>query len=200
MKYGFLVTERIWQSQGELINENEFMSEITQEMLKKILRYDLSTGNFTWIATNKKAGCITEVSPGYFYVKIRIRNKKYYAHRLAFVYMTGEFPEEQVDHVNGDGIDNSWLNIRRVSSLENSRNHKLQINNKSGITGVLWSKKVSKWISMIYVNRKYIHLGAFKKLTQAVEARKKAEEKYSFHINHGRKRYSTVVNAPTALV
>lgn len=170
---------------------------MTQEELKKLLYYDPDTGIFTWLvqANNRfkvgsEAGTINKnLKTGKSYIDIKIRGKVYYnAGKLAFLYMTGKFPEDQVDHINGNGIDNRWNNIRKVTRLVNSQNRRKYANNSSGVVGVRWYCRVNKWASGINVNKKAIHLGYFNDFTDAVRARRLAEIQYGFHQNHGSSR------------
>lgn len=116
---------------------------LTQQKLKSILSYDPLTGYFTRIAsklTNKigtKAGTITSTS----YISINVNGRSYQAHRLAFLYMTGEWPKEQVDHINGICDDNRWSNLRDCTRSENFRNTGARKNNKTGVKGVTKTPK-----------------------------------------------------------
>ena len=84
-----------------------------------LLDYNPVTGDFVWLVDRDKnhvkgciAGCVPLRFSGAQYVHIRIENKQYLAHRLAFLYMTGEFPKGRVRHVNGNTLDNSWKNLQ----------------------------------------------------------------------------------------
>lgn len=159
---------------------------LTQEYLKQILHYNPDSGEFFWIKNTpienwKRAGTKNPLR----YVQILIQGKIYLAHRLAFIYMKGENPIEQIDHINHNKIDNRWCNLRLVSHQENHRNMPIQLNNKSGHNGIYWHKSANKWCSMIKVNGKNKYLGLFKNIKQAIQARKDAELYYNFHKNHG---------------
>jgi len=169
--------------------------EITQEYLRSILKYDLLTGLFYWrvnktnyVKKGDIAGCVDAQRGGKRYIAIIIDRKKYCAHRLAFLYVLSAFPENQTDHINGDGTDNRWINLRPVSSLENHKNRRLSSNNTSGHLGVYWSKNNNKWYSQIKVNGKLMHLGYFLDISEAIFVRKKSEKEYGFHENHGQVR------------
>ncbi len=113
-------------------------------------------------------------------------NTVYRAHRLIWVLHHGTWPEADIDHINGDRSDNRIENLRSVSRMENLQNVRLRPNNTSGIVGVSWMPKLSKWQAYINVNRKRLPLGQFKNKSDAIAARKAAEKKYGFHPNHGR--------------
>jgi hypothetical protein len=84
-------------------------------------------------------------------MRIQINGKTYQAHRLAFLYMTGKFPPDEVDHINHEPSDNRFVNLRQVTRLENLRNQSLSKNNKSGFTGVSWYGRYSKWVAAKHV-------------------------------------------------
>jgi hypothetical protein len=151
---------------------------ITQAQLKNILSYYPESGSFFWKVSRgkgvsgKKAGWLNR-SNGY--IQIQIFGKPYYAHRLAFLYMEGYFPENEVDHIDRDRQNNRWPNLREVSRRCNARNVGKYQTNKSGVTGVFWSKECKKWCAQIRRPKKTIHLGVFDDLVSAAEARLKAE-------------------------
>ncbi len=165
------------------------MDTLTQHELQNLLDYSVITGVFTWkvclaarAPVGAKAGCKANG-----YIQIRIKNKLYYAHRLAFLHVLGVFPKQQIDHINGNRSDNSWINLREVSSTLNQQNAPLSKNNTSTVVGVLWDKRRKSWLAKIGVNSKELYLGAFKEFDLAVIARKNAEQHYGYHPNHGRK-------------
>jgi len=161
---------------------------ITQNQLKNQLNYNPITGFFTWAITKQKvklgaiAGCLSK-STGY--IHLRIYGIEYLAHRLAFLYMTGNFPKNQVDHVNRIKNDNKWLNLRDVTRVGNGRNRPLNKNNTSGVIGVSWNNRRNKWLSYIYLNSKRKDLGFFKSKIVATIKRKQAQKKYGFSERHG---------------
>lgn len=165
------------------------MSDLTQERLKKLLRYIPESGWFVWRVTRtytakpgKRAGCIC---PSSGYIVIKVDGKTYKAHRLAWLYTYGRWPEE-VDHINRNRRDNRIENLRAVVKGENQRNHPVSVKNTSGIRGVVWNKKGRKFHSRISVDGNYVHLGVFDNFFDACCARKSAELKHGYHPNHGR--------------
>jgi hypothetical protein len=161
---------------------------ITQKELTEILHYDTLTGVFTWKKyRNAKSPAGSKAGhPDKAYIRIRVFGKLYKAHRLAFLYMTGEYPEKDVDHVNHNGLDNRWENLRLVSRPENNKNKKPGKNNTSGKTGVAWAKKAQKWVVRLGGNKGRIHIGYFDSFSEAVSAREKAEKELDYHPNHGK--------------
>lgn len=166
---------------------------IDKNKLEKYISYNPETGKLYWKVNKnsrarkgKEAGCVWHCNENLKYIFVRIDYQLYRAHRLAFLLMEGRWPE-QVDHINGDGLDNRWENLREVNHRENHRNEKLSKNNTSGVTGVSFSKKLNKWLAYIKINYKTVHLGCYLEYDDAVSSRKRAEEKYGFHKNHGRK-------------
>jgi hypothetical protein len=108
------------------------------------------------------------------------------AHRVIWCMHTGFWPENFLDHINGDRSDNRLINLRQATALENARNLKLYRKNTSGVPGVCYKKQVRKWIATIRVCDARVHLGYFSEKPDAIAARKKAERFYGFHENHGR--------------
>jgi len=155
---------------------------ITQKRLKELLHYDPATGIFTWLVSRTRvrkgdrAGSLQ--SSGYRC--IGIDGKLYQESRIAFLYMEGYFPENDVDHINRKKDDNRWCNLRHVSRRCNMRNTGLQKNNKSGVKGVCWHRNKGKWAVQIKVNGKMIHLGCYESFDLAVRSRYYAEKKYNW--------------------
>ena len=159
------------------------ITTLTQIHLKNTLQYNPLTGIFT----NKKKGLKAGTATDQGYVRIGIDNNYYKAHRLAFLYMLGLFPSDQVDHINGNRSDNRWLNLRSASNAINQKNRKTQKNNTSKVTGISWSKERVAWEASIRVNKRRVSLGRHSDWFEAVCARMSANNKYDFHPNHGRR-------------
>ena len=163
--------------------------KVTQERLKEVLSYDPDTGIFTWLVDSRngcKAGDIAGCTEGHGYIAIGVNRIIYKAHRIAFLYMTGAFPKDHVDHINGIKDDNRWLNLRDVTPADNQKNAKKRIDNTSGVTGVYWDKKRNKLKVQIRAGGEQLHLGSFDDFFEACCIRKSAEVRYGYHENHGR--------------
>src|SRR5690606_19421962 len=147
---------------------------ITQEELRRALVYDQTTGIFTYRSRDltefksqracnawnarfalKEAG----TPSGHGYVKLTVYRQKVYAHRAAWLYVHGDWPEF-IDHKNGDRSDNRLANLRSVSRAENQRNRAVQANNRLRIKGV--HKSGSAYIAGITIDGKYRHLGSYR--------------------------------------
>lgn len=158
---------------------------MNQTLLKTLVIYNPISGLFINKITrsvNGKAivGTIAgnKTCTGYWY--IRVAGKRYPAHRLAFLYMTGNWPKYQIDHINNNRLDNRWENLREATPAENARNVSMFCSNTSGFKGVgLNNKSKTKpWRARISVNKKSISLGYFATAEEAFEAYKKAAEFY----------------------
>lgn len=156
--------------------------DITQKDLHNWLFYNHKTGNFSWKVSPgsgiKIGDLASSLQKSTGYIRISINNKRYSAHRLAFLYMTGKFPEKDVDHVNGDKFDNRWENLRECNKSQNSANTFKRCNNTSGYKGVYKYKDTNKWKSQIKVGNKYHHVGVFDTKEEAARAYNQAATRY----------------------
>jgi len=178
------------------------------ELLRQLLEYDPETGILTWkprpvemfaegsrqertcIIWNKrfagKTAMNTSLPNGY--LTGGLLKKTTYAHRAAWAIFYGEWPRQDIDHINGDRQDNRIENLRSVSRSENMRNCGMLKTNTSGTTGVSFNGKLQKWAASIQVDKKSIYLGLFSSIEEAQAARRRAEPKYRFHPNHGKRK------------
>ena len=159
------------------------MISMTQDQLKKLIHYDKWTGIFVWIGSTsdkpingKSAGCIKTDKYGYKQHIISIKNKEYVASRLAWLYETGEWPKQEIDHINRNSINNCWFNLRDISSRENKLNRNTQLNNTSGIPGVHFATRDNVWIAVRKSYGVTKHLLSTKDFFEACCARKSAEK------------------------
>jgi len=162
---------------------------LTQDHLKELLYYNKQFGIFVRKKSmyRYKKGDIAGWLNNSGYIQIGIAGSQPLAHRLAFLYMTGSMPNDEVDHINGVRTDNRWPNLREATKHQNQKNSKINTLNTSGVMGVYLNKRSKKWNVQISVNGQYIYLGSFLDWFEAVCARKSAELKHNFHPNHGRR-------------
>jgi hypothetical protein len=112
---------------------------------------------------------------GYWFV--RVDKKMYLGHRLAWLYVYGKYPKNNIDHINRDRSDNRITNLRDVTSSQNNRRRLVSKNSQSGYKGVRKNKNCSTWSARIKKDKVEFHLGCFKtKEDAAVAYNKKAEE------------------------
>ena len=153
---------------------------LTQDYLKSILRYEPHTGNFFWLVDKGRVGAGDKAGAKSRrgYVDIKIDGRSYLAHRLAWLYMTGEFPIHEIDHINGNPSNNRWTNLSEGTHSQVTRPHRTYRSNISGYSGVHWRKDAHKYRVRITVNNKRISLGHYSDFKEACRARLKAEKKY----------------------
>lgn len=137
---------------------------LTVKRLREVLSYDPLTGTFTWLVTlsrNVKTGRVAGVLHSRGYVHIQIDKKVYKAHRLAWLYMTGEWPKDQLDHRDKVRSNNVFLNLREATNAQNHQNKDdTKAIGKSGRRGV--SKTPSgKFQATITINGKKLYMGLF---------------------------------------
>ena len=157
-------------------------TSVSAERLRAVLKYEPDTGNLVWLVTTHgyggliPAGSIAGlVSNGRRY--IGIDGRRYAAHRLAWFYMTGEWPVE-IDHKDCDPLNNRWSNLRLATRSQNNANMLRQKRNTSGHKGVDWDKSRQQWRAQICVNGKRMMLGRFNEITTAAEAYRAAAEQH----------------------
>lgn len=165
---------------------------LTQARLKELVHYNPDTGIFTWIAirSNRKkngdvAGCYPKKKN--LYAKMYIDDEQYQMHRLCWLYMTGRFPNQGIDHLNQNKQDNRFENLQESDHAVNSRNMPRRCDNISGATGVTWHNQCKKWLAVINRDGVAHSLGLHVDFRDAVTARKEAEEIYGFSKNHGKR-------------
>lgn len=157
-------------------------ADITQLDLHQLLTYDPASGVFTWVmpaahcmSPGDRAGCVRHGG----YRTIKLEGKAYAEHRLAWLYMTGVWPPDDIDHVNRNKTDNRFENLRLATRKQNSENRKAREGSASQFRGVSWS--CGKWHAVIMHFGVQISLGYFDDIEAAKSARLKAEAKLFTH-------------------
>lgn len=152
---------------------------LTRDRLCELIVYDPVSGILRWKKSraNLKAGSVAK-SRLDGYLRIRVDGKSYMAHRLAWLYMTGEWPSGQIDHINGVRDDNRFVNLRDVETNENRRNRKKNLNSTSGFKGVSFKRWQHQWVARIQTDGRRLHLGYFDTAEEAHVAYCTAAKKY----------------------
>lgn len=140
-------------------------ADLTPARLRELFHYDPETGVFTRLVTRSarakagmKAGSINDQG----YLLIMIDGRVHSAHRLAWFYMHGEFPQGDIDHMNGVRSDNRLGNLRHGNRSFNMQNERrARASGSSGFLGVTWSRKDKKWVAQIMLSGKHIYLGGY---------------------------------------
>ena len=146
---------------------------LTQYRLKELLHYDSDTGIFIWLAPTNRSmsvGTVAGTVRQDGYVRISVDGRRHFAHRLAWLYVHGEFPSHCIDHIDRVRANNRISNIRLATRAENQKNRNIQTNNTSGYKGVCWHKKAGKWIVFATLNGKQKYIGLFDAAEMASEA------------------------------
>lgn len=146
---------------------------LTAERLRERLDYDPDNGVFTWRFTRGRAkegavaGCIC---PTYGYRMIGLDGVVYRAARLAWLYMHGEWPPDEIDHCNHNRADDSWTNLRNANRTQQQANRGRQKNNTSGFKGVTFHAETGKWRARVVAGRRTTSLGLHETAEQAHQA------------------------------
>jgi HNH endonuclease len=154
---------------------------ITAERLRELLRYDPDTGEFYWlrgrgrIKAGRRAGCIMRPKG---YRAICIDTKHYLAHRLAWLYVYGEWPSGDLDHRDIDPDNNRIENLRVAERWQNQANRR-QKANRTGFPGIQKVDGCELWSALIHMNGKRHYLGCFKSPEDASDAYHQAYRKYA---------------------
>jgi HNH endonuclease len=152
------------------------MSELTAARLRELLSYDPETG--VWIRRvstsnhRARAGDKSGITNGYAkrgYAQIRADGRQYPAHRLAWLWMTGVWPVHEIDHINGERLDNRWCNLREASDTEQARNKvRRRVNGNGCPKGVRLNG--GKWEARVWAGGENLHLGRFDNHHEAAAA------------------------------
>ena len=149
---------------------------ITAEYVRSILNYNPDTGIFTWRERDdvpkewnrRWAGTIAGTPNDSNYLLISINKQHHRAHRLAWLWMTGKWPDPECDHRDTVRANNRWSNLREATRSQNAANTSIQRNNTSGFKGVYWNKIVKKWWAHITKDGRRHSLGYFDDIDEAV--------------------------------
>lgn len=158
-------------------------STLTAETVRQLLDYDIHTGLFRWKTGThpnwrRKVGAVAGGIRKSGYVTIQIYGRNYFAHRLAWLYVNGEWPANIIDHIDNCRSNNAFLNLREANQNQNSHNSGVPKTNTSGFKGVTWDKRKRKWQAAIKVKGKSMFLGLYDQKELAFSAANAARAKY----------------------
>lgn len=155
-------------------------AEQMARLVRERLIYQPETGEFVWrearrngVRAGDSAGT-KNIKEGLPYRYIQLSGRKYQAHRLAWLYVHGEWPSSAIDHINGNGLDNRIANLRLATPSQNRANSRLDARNTSGAKGVSWNSRELKWQVFIGIEGKNKSLGLFSDKEAAAEAYRRA--------------------------
>lgn len=155
------------------------MSEITQEMVRRLFNYDPLTGRLTWATApsnrhRRFVGLDAQSKDKDGYLKVNVGGRTYRVHRLVWMHQFGRWPIDQIDHINHDPADNRLENLREADTYQNMHNKRRAKNNRSGIVGVSWDTRVGKWTAHATIKKKSYNFGRFDSIEEASEVRRRA--------------------------
>ncbi|MGQ5734206.1 HNH endonuclease [Serratia sp. IR-2025] len=145
---------------------------LTRDRLLEVLDYNKETGVFLWKKKLSARGAVGKVAGtnSYGYCAINIDGVRYFAHRLAWLYAYGDWPNKEVDHIDRNRMNNAISNLRDVSRVVNALNNSPQSINSSGIKGVTFCKQRGTWQAQINIAGKNITLGRYQSIDEAAIA------------------------------
>lgn len=147
---------------------------LTVEQLKHTFHYDPPTGLFRWRFSPRndiKPWSLAGSTRADRYRSLHVRGIGFFEHRAAWAYMTGAWPVEDIDHLNGDRGDNRWLNLRMVSTQVNCQNRRAAtVANRSGLLGAHFNAQMGKYVSAVRIDGKQKYLGTFATAEEAHQA------------------------------
>jgi hypothetical protein len=175
------------------------------ELVRKLVSYDTETGILTWLPreaglfkdgkkikkegraalwnaawAGREAGGISNQG----YRVLEINGKAFLCHRISWAIFYGEFPRNQIDHINGNRSDNRISNLREVTAEGNAKNRKVRVDSRSGVSGVS-QLPGGRWRASIAINGKRTHLGVYSTVEAASKVREKFKDENGYHKNHG---------------
>lgn len=158
-----------------------YKNDLTQERVKELFDYDAENG---WLIRKKdNHGRIVNrpcgIKPNHHgYGPLTIDGNTYHVHRVIWLWHKGEWPENDIDHIDRDRMNNRIENLRPATRQENLHNIGMNRNNSSGYPGVCFHKPTNKFMARIWINNKQIYLGLFTTAEEAFEAYMIAKIKY----------------------
>jgi hypothetical protein len=167
-------------------------ADLSAALVRQALDYDPATGLLFWRSRDNVPPRVNRRFAGkpaggpdgqYGYISVRLFDRLYQAHRLIWLHVTGKWPTEVLDHIDGNPTNNAWINLRPATRAENNRN-RLAIR-KNALKGTSWDPRTGRWISQIMLNKKNYVLGNFATAEEAhaayVEAARRLHGEFARH-------------------
>ena len=165
------------------------MTELTREEVEHLLHYDPTRGKLVWKRPTSNRVSVGDVA-GYTrydgYIEVKVKGERFLAHRLIWFLHYGEWPEDQLDHIDHNPSNNKIENLRQSDNFINHRNMSLSSRNKSGACGIYWEEDRGKWLTQARIKGKTKTLGRFPTFEEAVAVRQAANRQHDYHENHGK--------------
>lgn len=161
-------------------------SDLSADYVRSILDYSRHTGEFRWreradappewnsCFAGKIAGTINQIG----YRQIAINSKRYLGHRLAWLVVTGEWPNGMLDHRDMNRANNRFENLRLATKAQNMQNREAPRHNTSGHKGVYWDKSKNRWLAAIGFDGKLNFIGRFRRKEDAIAAYEQAAKRH----------------------
>lgn len=172
-----------------------YSKSLTPAEIRALLRCNPDTGDLIWLKRDnpafntRYAGTIAGHLNRLGYREVRINNQLHREHRIVWVLHYGRWPEQNLDHIDGNPQNNAISNLRECNQVENSQNTRLNKRNSSGYTGVAYSRVSNCWRAQICHQRKIKHLGLFRTKEEANAAYLAAKsELHKFNPTHRERR------------
>ncbi|NTU49292.1 MAG: HNH endonuclease [Desulfobulbaceae bacterium] len=169
--------------------------KLTYERANELLRYDPDSGKLFWRVSRGTAKAGDEAGGVWLtaghkvpYLRVRVEGVGYMAHQVVWLLFYGKPAGGDIDHRDGNGLNNRPENLRVGPQLINGKNKRMACNNTSGVTGVSWFAVAKKWRGGVKVNRKYNHIGLYANLADAEAAVREFRAKHGFTERHGGKK------------
>ena len=161
------------------------------QLAKALFVYNPISGSLTWrLTTNSfragdEAGTISGADGYTSYINVSVFGERYKAHRIVWLIQTGHWPDKYIDHIDGNGLNNKWSNLREATPSQNSINQKVRSDSASGHKGISYDKRRNMWYAYIDADGRRKHLGRHATFEDAVDVRQKAEKKYHGEFSRG---------------
>ena len=164
---------------------------LQETFIKDNLSFNTSTGVLSWTKGGRGRRGGVGAEAGYLnksagYRMVGCAGTDLLSHRIAWFLHHGVWPQDQIDHINHNRLDNRLINLQDVTHYLNQQNASQRTDNTSGVTGVNWHQRDRKWVVRIYIDGMRKQLGCYTDFFEACCARKSAEVKYKYHPNHGK--------------